>query len=195
MAKKRRHRTGSVITTRRLSGSGLGKLDQPGSALGAVLPPLLGGGLAALGAFGISHLATPEAGAMQSSTQQFLQKNAEWLGIAVGGLGALAMYTLVGAPQGLGAMAGAIGVGGALGTAKVMSQSPTVAGRYRMRARMMGAIVPQLSPTGAIVMAPAPMQGLGNSYQARGPSAGEVVSLGAVNPGAFGTPGFTMGVR
>lgn len=197
MAKKRRksrkHRTG-VIVLKKLSGRGVGSLKDPKSAIGAVFPPLLGGALAAGGAIGIKMLAEPAPGEMQTETQLFLAEWAPWLGVGVGAIGALGLFAMVGAPQGVSAAAGAVAVGGALGMTKLLESSSTTAGRRRLYG--VGATVPQRSPmTGAIVMSPAVSgrrrQLAGN--QASGPSAGSVVSLqgiNAVNTSAFGTPGF-----
>lgn len=195
-SRRRRHRTGAIVL-KRLSGTGLGSMKNPKSAIGALIPPLVGGGLAALGAFGIEMLSEPKAGEMQTETQKFLHDYSAWLGVAVGGVGSLAMFALVGAPQGVAAAAGAVGVGASLGVKRLLdetSSAPVTAGRF-------GAVVPQAAPRlGAIVMSPvAGRRGRGvRGYQAMGPTAGEVVSLGALksmNTSAFGTPGFVQGVR
>lgn len=186
MAKKsRRHKTGSVITTRKLSGTGIGNLKNPSSALGALLPPLLGGAVAAGAAYTLEHMASGSNGQAPSSTMVMLADNAPWVGVVVGGLAAAGMYALVGAPQGLATLAGAAGVAGALAVSKMLNKSAPVAGF-----RGMGALVPQLQPPGmgAIVMTPESINGV----RGLGDPRGEVVSLQGVNASAFGTPGFNI---
>lgn len=201
MAKKKR-RTGSVITVRRLSGRGLGKLSNPSSGLGAVVPPLLGGGLAGAATVLLEHMASPTDGTAPSQTMMTLGEYAPYIGAGVGALGGLALYAAVGAPQGAAAAAGAVGTAGSLLAYKMLNQSKANAGVVppavstdgrRRRMRRTGAIVPQVQPrgmagrrgTGAIVMEPVSTRGLGDPR-------GEAVSLGQINSTAFGTPGFNV---
>jgi hypothetical protein len=219
-----------MIVVKKLSGRGLGSLKNPASVVGAIVPPMIGGVLAVAGAYGMTMLGEPkkdDAGVPvepQTETQRFLQNWAPALGIAIGAAGSLATFAMVGAPQGVSALAGAIVAGGGLGIKKMIDTSrleklketsPEAAmlisdvldlplavktDGYR---RGYGAVVPQASNmrTGAIVMAPIAgrgmrgMRGLRGSFQAQGTSAGEVVTLGGINQAAFGTPGFLQGRR
>ena len=129
---------------------------------------------------------------------------APYIGAGVGALGGLALYAMVGAPQGAAAAAGAVGTAGSLLAYKLLNQEKANAGvvppavatdgrRRRMRRGRTGAIVPQVMPqgmagrrgTGAIVMEPVSTRGLGDPR-------GETVSLGQVNASSFGTPGFNV---
>ena len=199
MAKKkksRKHSTGMIVT-KRLSGRGIGKVTDTKSLAGAVFPPLLGGGLAAAGAIGLEMLAEPKAGEVQTDTQKFIGDWASWLGVGVGVIGSLAVFAMVGAPQGVASAAGAFGVGGALGITKMLREKAEPTAGYRR----VGAVVAQMSPmnrgVGAIVMSPVAggARRLNGAYQAQGPSAGAVVQLSGVNTAAFGTPGFLQGRR
>jgi hypothetical protein len=184
-----------MIVVKKLSGRGVGNLKNPSSVVGAVVPPVLGGALAIAGAYGMDMLGTPKEGEAATETQLFLQEWSAALGIAIGAAGSLAMYAMVGAPQGVSALAGAVVGGGALVVKKMIDTSKATKGYYRGY----GAVVPQRSNMGAIVLSPVAgtrgMRGLRGSYQASGPSAGEVVTLGAINQSAFGTPGFLQGRR
>ena len=82
---------------------------------------------------------------------------------------------------------------------KMMDEAALVKG-YPFPGRFgTGAVIGQRSGMqrmGAIVMSPlAGTRGLRGVNQARGPSSGEVVTLGAINTAAFGTPGFLQGAR
>jgi len=138
MARRRRRRrrtrgVGNIITTRKAATtSGLGKLGslkKPGTILGSVLPPLLGGGLAAIATYGIQRMAAnqmagvgygylaqtddPAAnaavdqaaangdpGAGTASTANTLHKYAPVLGIALGSAGAFFLGSTFGKPAG-----------------------------------------------------------------------------------------------
>jgi len=205
MPKKSRRSTGSVITVKRLSGRGLGSLKNPSSGLGAVVPPVVGGALAGASTILIEHLASPATGEIPSDMMMTLGEYAPYVGVGVGALGSAALYAMIGAPQGAAAMAGAVGVVGALIAYKLMNQSKLEAGieppvtstSGRRRAmRRVGAVVPQLQPagmagrrTGAIVMEPTSTNGLRGGL---GDPRGETVNLGQVSPAAFGTPGFAL---
>lgn len=179
---KRRRGTGSIITTRRLNG--VGKLNRPGSFMGSVVPPMLGGGVTGLTAVGIRHFVKPTAGA----TAQKLAKYAPWVGFGAGALVSAGMYLLGGTPAALSSAGTSLGVAGVMalhdavavakaqemagGTGAILFQQQTrglPAGR-----RGAGAIVPEYGT-----------QGVGGRY-------GEVVNLGSINPAAFGTPGFQI---
>lgn len=194
---RRRRGMGSVIRVRRVNG--LGQLNNPSSTVGATVPVLLGGGVAALTTIGISQWMqpTPENAAFM--------KNAPWLGLGVGILAAL----------GLGAMTKkrattAMGVGGAVITTLAFmlpswmaSMGSPMASNGGTAGRL-GAVVPEYSMrglgrrgVGAIVMEPQASRGYGAGPLGRGGrrgmgSYGEVVNLGQINPRAFGTPGFQL---
>lgn len=208
MAKRRRRArrgTGSVIAVRTLSG--LGKVGRPGSTLGAVVPPLVGGGVAGAALLLVEHFGKPSAGQLASDTMVSLAENSEFVSAGAGALASAAIWGIYGAPAGVAALAAAAAVSGTVIAYRQLLKSestavtdpasgPTVgtnglAGRYRMRLRGTGAIVAQRAipgqygNLGAIVMEPSKLRGLGDPR-------GETVSLGAVNPGAFGTPGFNI---
>jgi hypothetical protein len=208
MAKRRRARgTGSVIAVRQLNG--LGKVSRPGTLLGSLVPPVVGGGLVGGVMLALEHMGKPSAdGNQPSPTMVTMAENSELIGAGAGLIGAAAMYPLLGAPAAASAAAGAVVVGLAIfalkslqkseitastvpATAVPGAQNPSTKGLGSMyQTRSMGAIVPQLMPrgmngTGAIVMEQQAMRGLGDPR-------GETVSLGNVNPGAFGTPGFQI---
>lgn len=196
--KKNRRRGTGLIVVKKLSGRGVGNLKNPASVVGAVVPPVLGGALAIAGAYGMDMLGQPKDGEVATETQIFLQNWSPALGIAIGSAGALAMFAMVGAPQGVSSLAGAIVGGGALAIKKMIDKAALTKGYYRGY----GAVVAQPSNmrTGAIVLSPVAgtrggTRGLRGSFQAHGPSAGEVVTLGAINQAAFGTPGFLQGRR
>ena len=206
-----------MIVARRLSGRGLGNLKNPSSPVGAIVPPLLGGALAIAGAYGMEAMSKPEEGKAASETQLFLGKWAPALGIAIGAAGGMAMYAMIGAPQGISAMAGSVVGGGALLVKKLADHAamckadPTAPGCKKSLEGLYGygygAVVPQMSNmqrgVGAIVMAPVAgrrrgMRGMDVSSmtmrnQAIGPSSGSVVTLSGINQAAFGTPGFVQG--
>lgn len=207
MAKKKR-RTGSIITVRKLSGRGVGNLKNPASGLGAVVPPLLGGVLTGGVTILIENMASPTNGTAPSQYMMTLGRYAPFIGVGIGFLGSMALYGMLGsAPAGAAAAAGAVGVGGSLIAYRLLNESKAAAGvtppaitglgyghnnrmsMYGRRGRT-GAIVPQLQPqgmagVGAIVMEPTATRGLGDPR-------GETVQLGQVSPAAFGTPGFAV---
>jgi hypothetical protein len=202
MAKKKR--TGSVISVRRLSGRGLGKISNPSSGMGAVVPPLLGGGLAGAATVLIEHMATPTNGTAPSATMATMGEYAPYIGVGVGALGAAALYAVVGAPQGAAAAAGAFGVGGSLVAYKLLNQEKAAAGvvppAVATSGRRMGRSLYGRRSTGAIVMEPVATRGTGaivpqiqpQGMAGTGDPRGETVALGAVSPSAFGTPGFAV---
>jgi hypothetical protein len=186
---RRGHRTGSVITTRRLNG--LGNLKQPTSFVGAFVPPFAGGALAGGGAIAAEQL-TATAGA--GSTLAMVHDWAPAVGLAAGSLGSLGLMAMAGKPAGLAAFAGTAAVAFTLFIKKYLDSAPaTQSGLYRGR-RQMGAVVAEQAlhglpgrGVGALVMEPYGQQGYGNA------GGGEKVTLGAINTSAFGTPGFEMG--
>jgi hypothetical protein len=211
MAKKRRRGTGSVISVKPLSG-GLGKVGKPGSLLGATVPALVAGVAAGGGALLAEHMGKPSNGEVPSDTMIMLAENSPWVGVGAGAVASALMWALFGQSAGVTALAGTAAVGGTVLGYKVLTTTqstattdpatgPTVPataglGRYRYRMRGMrgvGAIVPQLQPPGmnglgAIVMEPGATRGM----RGLGDPRGETVSLGSVNPSAFGTPGFSF---
>lgn len=211
MAKKRRRGTGSVISVKPLSG-GLGKVGKPGSLLGATVPALVAGVAAGGGALLAEHMGKPSNGEVPSDTMIMLAEHSPWVGAGAGALASALMWAMFGGAAGMTGIAGTVAVGGSILGYKLLTATqstattdpasgptvPATAGlgryRYRMRGmRGMGAIVPQLQPpgmngargVGAIVMEPQATRGLGDPR-------GETVSLGNVNPSAFGTPGFSF---
>lgn len=196
--KRRRRGTGSVIAVRRKF-QGVGKLDNPRSMMGAVVPPLAGGGVTGLTAIGIRYFAKP-------TSPGFVLKMAEyapWVGLAAGAVTSLGMFFVGGAPAaassfvGSGAVAGAMALHDWAAVAKAREMAELAAGGGAGT----GVIVPEYGTrglpsrggAGAIVMEPAASRGYGMKGARRGTgSYGEVVNLGAINPGAFGTPGFQI---
>ena len=172
---------GSIITVRR---GGMGALDTA-----SLLPPLVGGGLAALTALAIRWFVDPTTG----STQGMLVKWAPLFGNAVGAVGAMALYFMGGSSAAVQAFlaataVGAFGVGSDMvmkekGGAIMATFAPTISG-YGF-----GAIVPEYASPGMGAIA---MESVGPNGRRAGAigSYGETVSLSGVNTGAFGTPGF-----
>lgn len=204
MAKKRSRRrrkgVGQTITVRRMRG--LGRLNNPRSFAGAAVPPLLGGGVTAATVVAARYFAKPSEG----ETPQMIYKWAPLIGIGVGGVGSLGLFYVAGAPAAVASFAASALVGvshmihdmlvkDSLGEFQ-LAHPPTMMaaggnGNGNGTAGL-GVVVPQrlMGPgTQGIVMSPTaerdPLKryGLGDSY-------GEDVSLGSVNPRAFGTPGF-----
>lgn len=199
-SRKRRRGVGSIITLRKRRG--VGQVD-----MNDLLPPLVGGGLAALTTLSLRHFVQPNG----DPTKTNLVKYAPLLGIAGGSLGALALYMMQGMDAAVRSFLSAGIVGGfAFGSDLVMQgpNGPQVAAALVGPSpitstagngtagylRGVGAIVPEYgTPTGAIVMEPVG-RGSGNRRPGTIGSYGETVnlgSLGGVNTGAFGTPGFT----
>ncbi len=175
----------STIVTHRV-----GQLDDPDSIVGAGFPALVGGTVALLAGMGLQRMSVPANGAAMTETQKFIAKHYGILGIGAGGIAALGMGAFYDMPQATGTFAGALVVGLTMWIPRMMANngsSNAVGNGY-----MFGAIVPQVAPvphsTGAIAYS----EQQGSPFQARGPAAGQVVSLGALNPSAFGTPGFSV---
>jgi len=196
MAKRRRRKgVGQTITIRKMRG--LGRLKNPKSFMGAALPPVLGGGITGLAVLATRYWAKPSEG----ETPAMLFKWAPVIGLAAGGIGSLALYYLGGAPAAISSFSTSLLVSGshmlhdmflkdrlgefalAMGPATV--SDPALTG--------MGVVVPQRlmgAGTQGIVMEPAASRDPLRRYGLGATGYGEEVSLGAVNPRAFGTPGF-----
>jgi hypothetical protein len=193
--KRRRRGTGSVIAVRRKF-QGVGRLDNPRSMMGAAVPPLTGGLAAGLTAVGIRYFAKP-------TSPGFVLKMAEyapWVGLAAGGLASLGMFFVGGATAATssflssGAVAGAMALHDWAAVAKAREMAAAAGGTSGV-----GVVVPEYGGmrglparrggTGAIIMEPSASRGYGMKGVG---SYGEVVNLGAINPGAFGTPGFQI---
>ena len=196
-SRRRKRGMGSIITVRR----GMGQLD-----MGDMLPALVGGGLAALTSLGIRWFVDYNAG----TTQRMLFKWAPLFGLAVGGVGSLALFMTGGTPQAArGFLSAALVSAYGLGTDMLLKEkggSILASGGYQPAALTngngvvtgptidvtgtagVGAIVPEYSrPTGAVVME---QVGPGGTRAGTIGSYGETVSLSGVNVSAFGTPGF-----
>lgn len=188
MARRRNRKFGSLITTKRMNG--LGKIHLPGSFMGAALPPLVGGLVAAATAVGVRWFAKPAASAMQAKLYKF----APYVGLATGGAASLALYMLGGAPAALSGGVGALTVsGGIIGYDMLIKKQGGAAVQALIG---LGAIVPEYGTRGlgAIVMEPQTTRTFSSGGGTRGLGAvyGETVNLGNVNPSAFGTPGFKV---
>lgn len=202
----RRRGMGSVITVRRRRGMGNITTKQFQES---ILPPLVGGGLAALTALAIRYFVNPA----QGQTQNMLVKHAPWVGMGVGTIASAALWMMSGAAPGASALTGATVVSlgnfahdwvlktkGAAVMASVMG-APAATPANGMTGYMgMGAIVPEYggmngvrghmgAGTGAIVMEPVDPS-TGRQPGTLGAPYGETVSLGSVNTAAFGTPAF-----
>lgn len=198
--KRRRRGTGSVIAVRRKF-QGVGKLDNPRSMVGAIVPPLAGGGVAGAVAVGIRYFAKPDSPAFVLKMAEY----APWAGLAAGAITSLGMFFVGGAPAatssfiGAGTVAGAMALHDWAAVAKAREMAALAAGGGAGTSGI-GVIVPEYGTrglragTGAIMMEPAASRGYGMAgARRRGTgSYGEVVNLGAINPGAFGTPGFQI---
>jgi len=186
---RRGHRTGSVITTRRLNG--LGNIKQPSSLAGAVVPPLAAGIVTGGVTVAAEQLITPDG---TGGAMDMLHNYAPLVGLVAGGMTSLALRYMAGKPQALAGLTASVMVSGTLLLKRYIESAPATAGMgYMYRGhRQMGAVVAEqlnglpAGGMGAIVMEPYGQQGYGN------PGGGARVSLGAINPSAFGTPGFDM---
>jgi hypothetical protein len=196
---------GSIITVRR-KGAGMGALKGNEMLTESVMPPLIGGGVAALVALAIRYWVNPAEG----KTQLTMVKWAPLFGLATGGLASLALMFFTGTSSAVSSFlsASAVGMyglghdfvakehGGRILAATLTNGANGAAAVEGYRRRGMGAIV--MEPTlasgrragtiGAIVPEySTPPHGAGiGSY-------GEVVNLqglGGINTTAFGTPGF-----
>lgn len=185
---------GTVITIRRMNG--LGRMGDPKSFLGALAPALLGGGSAGAAYLAARYWAKPSEG----DTPKAVFKWAPLIGMGVGALASLALIPTVGAPAGMAGLATALVVGGTAFAHDMIIRNKQ--GEFALAlpatvasgsgASGFGVVVPEriLPPgTRGIVLEDAAARdpriryGVGGAY-------GEDVQLGAVNAGAFGTPGF-----
>lgn len=188
---------GTIITVKR----GMGAL--PGGAMGeAIIAPAVGGLTAALVALAIRHFVV----ATEGETQAKLVRWAPLLGGLAGAVSSLALFMLGGMNAAVSSIIAATGVtvglyghdmilerrsGEILGALAASSAAPAGTAGYRRR---MGAIVPEysrrLSGMNGVVMEPVGPSGRRAGTLGRARDYGEVVSLGALNTGAFGTPSF-----
>ena len=196
--RRRRRGTGSVIRVRRVNG--LGQLNNPSSTVGASMPVLIGGGITALTTIGISQWLQP------TPDNAPFMRNAPWIGVGAGVLAALGLGAMTKKrPTTVMAVTSAVAVGLAFLLPGWMSSmsSPVAANGATAGLR---AVVPEYSMrglgnrgTGAIVMEPHASRGYGAGALGRGRRGtgayGDVVNLGAINPKAFGTPGFQLSGR
>jgi hypothetical protein len=174
---------GSMITIKRLRG--LGRLNQPASALGSIAPPVLGALLAGLTALGLRYFVKPEEG----ETQAGMFRWAPLIGGAVSALGATALYALAGAPAAFMAASSGVMTSGLLFAHDKLMEAraaEAIAGAGGQTSGL-GVVVPQRLMSG-IVMENAAMRNPYKRYGISGPY-GETVQIQGINPSAFGTPG------
>jgi len=190
---RRRRGMGSIIRVSRLGG-----FSDPRTGLGATLPVLLGGGVAIAVAVGIRNMVEPT-----TESDVSMLKNAPLYGGAAGMLVGGILFAMKMQPQGLAAVAGSVISAGAMWglekaaemKAEALLEAATAAPAAQAAAGLR-AVVPEYSMRGLsagrqgmglITMEPQASRGYG-----AGPlgAYGETVNLGAINPGAFGTPGF-----
>ncbi len=184
----RRKGVGSIIRVRRVNG--LGQLNNPSSAVGSIMPVVIGGGVSALATIGISQWMDP----MKEENRKFIA-NAPWIGMGAGvvaglGLGAMTRKK----PTTNMAVAAAIVTALAFLLPGWMVQMKAGNGGV-MNTAGLRAVVPEYGSrrgTGAIVMEPQASRGYGAGPLGKLASYGETVNLGRVNTNAFGTPGFAL---
>jgi hypothetical protein len=180
MAKKKRkkgrkgRRFGSTIVVRKLRGVGVGALNQPTSWLGSFGPALIGAVVTEATHLGIREMMTPGASTMQDAIIQY----APWVGLAAGGVTALALAGMVGQPAAVGAAAGAAIV---TGVHAVRDMTQGLGRVHRMSRR---------GPLGDIVLEPAADRGYGTPPNVRamnGARTGAVVAeYGMRGVGSYG---------
>jgi len=185
--RSRRRGMGSIIRVSRI-----GNLSDPRSGAGAILPVVIGGGVTIAVTLGIRQMVEPTTGVDSNAT---LLENAPLVGGLAGVIVGGVLYAMKMQPAGLAAGAGALIAAGAMwGLEKAADMKAATA---PITAAGLRAVVPEYSMRGlgrggmgAIVMESQASRGNG-----AGPlgSYGETVNLGAINPGAFGTPGFRFG--
>lgn len=190
--KRRRRGTGSVIRVRKLSGSGVGRITDPKSLAGTVVPIALGGIGAGMMSVGVRQMIeVPD-----TEAKRWAVEYAPVIGIAGTAILSAAVYGIVGAP----AAAMTFSAGTAVGLVMLANEMSAKAAMASANGaeNAMGAIVPVYSRPqgmGAIVMEPQASRGYGAGALGGGRgvgSYGEVVNLGNINAKAFGTPGFKM---
>lgn len=198
MAKRRRkHRkgVGSIITVRPSGFAGLGRLRGLRGFNGLAsqaIPAALGLGAAAVTFLGIRHFANP----VRSETEAKVWKFAPLLGLGAGAAAAFLLSQVGGKAAAVGALTGAVGATlltlGQDGLQHTGMFAPSALSGYGM-----GAVVPEMLSRGmgAVVLEPRGTNSLGaggvTGLHSIGYQGGEVVNLGAINSGAFGTPGFS----
>jgi len=185
----------------RVRKQGVGQLNKPTTVMGAMGPALIGG-LATAGITIALRMMKPK-----TETQMRIMEFAPWIGGLGGGIIAMLLGTMSGRPAAWGAAAGSTAVSLSMlaseavakqQLAPMMAQNNGNAAGLLAGGRRMGAIVPEYANTrglGAIVMEPQASRGYGAGPLGgrRGLAAyGDVVNLGNVNQGAFGTPGFNV---
>lgn len=200
--RSRRRGVGAAITVTRM-----GSLSDPKSGAGAILPVLLGGGVTVAVTLGIRQMMEPSAVPGEDSNATIIE-NAPLLGGLAGLVVGGALFAMKMQPAGLAASAGAVvaalGMWGLEKAAEMKAAAMVEAATLPPAVGLPGirglrAVVPEYSMRGlggggqglgAIVMEQQASRGYG-----AGPlgSYGETVNLGAINPGAFGTPGFRFG--
>jgi hypothetical protein len=167
---------GSVITVRRLNG--LGDLKNPNTIMGAALPVVLGGIVTIATTIGVRKYLTPS-----SDLQKTLHDNAAVVGIGAGGLVSLGLWLMSSQPAGVASLLTSVVTG--VGFIVLEKSGSAVAGPG------VGAVVPEYSQLGAIVMEPQASRGYGAGPLGRGVgSYGETVNLQGVKPQVFGTMNF-----
>lgn len=188
-----------LVTVRQLRG--LGSLKNPKSLLGAGLPPLIGGGATAAVMLATRHWAKP----MESETQRQLFRWAPLVGMGGGALASLGLYWVGGAPAMISSMISSAAVTSAAlmfdymikdripdVVASVSDVPPVATEPVLTEQRGFGVVVPQrIAGVRGILMEPAASRDPVQRYGLTG-AYGEDVNLrgAAINPGAFGTPGF-----
>jgi len=191
--RSRRRGMGSIIRVSRI-----GNLSDPRSGAGAILPVVIGGGVTIAVTLGIRQMVEPTTGVDSNAT---LLENAPLVGGLAGVIVGGVLYAMKMQPAGLAAGAGALIAAGAMWglekAADMKAAALVEAATAPITAAGLRAVVPEYSMRGlgrggmgAIVMESQASRGNG-----AGPlgSYGETVNLGAINPGAFGTPGFRFG--
>lgn len=194
--RKRRSGVGQTITIRRMRG--LGQLNNPKSFMGAAVPPVLGGGVTSLAILATRYWAKPSEG----ETPKMMFNMAPVIGIAAGGLSSLALYWVGGAPAAISSFATSLLVGASHMLHDMLFKDrmaefqiatlPSAGQVVSNGTEGFGVVVPQrlmgAGGVNGIVMEPTASRDPLRTYGLG--SMGEEVSLGAVNPRAFGTPGF-----
>lgn len=187
---------GTIITMRR----GMGAL--PGGATGeAIIAPAVGGLTTALVVLAIRQMVVATAG----STQAMLVRYAPLFGGLAGLVSSLALLLLGGRTAATMGVVSTLGVTlGMFGQDMILANkgpeilaalpppSAASSGTAGYRRRGAGAIVPEYSRRGmgAMVLEPTGPSGKRAGTLGRNVAYGEAVTLGGLNPSAFGTPGF-----
>lgn len=199
-SRRRSRGVGSAISL-----AGLGKVKSQRGLMTFLLPTAVGILVPAGVVVAARYFSDPTKG----ETQAMIYKQAPWLGLAAGAISAAALYVMGGGAAA--AAAASVAAAGVALTSFAHDQLLVRDPERRVWAQTLnadaagdaagplaglgnyftsrpngalGAAVPQLTSTGAVVMAPS--NGVG--YAAY--SGGEEVNLGSVNASAFGTPGF-----